>query len=342
MYSYDSRHRLPMGGLILEKWKSVLFPCTFCFAGSIAVMHFSPQQDWYTVFLYAAVSLMTGALFYLYLAGRERILKEDVDRLIALLHSIDAREEALSFQETPLGGLRDEILKSLVEKREDRDQAVKARGTLKRNMEDITHQIKTPLTGILLLLDLLAEDETNREEYLRMIRKEMERLHGLSDLLLKLSSFDAGTVVMSMQEFSVRELFADAELIVETQLRQGGVRLVYGDEDMMLCADRTWILEALINLIKNAIDASEPGEEIELNLHETVIYKSILVRDTGPGIPVEHREKLFERFHKLNPKSEGFGIGLAMARSIMDEHGGLIRVQSDRLGSEFELRFLNY
>lgn len=206
-------------------------------------------------------------------------------------------------------------------------------------MEDITHQIKTALTAVLLLLDLVKSDPEHLTEYQERIRQEVERLYEFSDLLLKLSSLDACAVNLNKTSFPVKELVIDAEMSLEYLMRQKLISVEASGDDFTLEADRVWLLQALVNVLKNAVEASPQRAKVYIILHQNAVYKSIKVIDSGPGISREEQRRIFERFYKSNPRSPGFGIGLALALSIVRQHGGEILVSSSGRGSEFELRF---
>jgi len=280
-----------------------------------------------------------GFTHYLLNKSDEKKLLDDIGQLIDLLHCLEQYEVRLPLKEDIFGVLRDEICKSLVSQRQTRDEAVRAKEQLKRNMEDITHQIKTALTAVLLLLDLVKSDPEHLTEYQERIRQEVERLYEFSDLLLKLSSLDACAVNLNKTSFPVKELVIDAEMSLEYLMRQKLISVEASGDDFTLEADRVWLLQALVNVLKNAVEASPQRAKVYIILHQNAVYKSIKVIDSGPGISREEQRRIFERFYKSNPRSPGFGIGLALAQSIVRQHGGEILVSSSGRVSEFELRF---
>ena len=285
------------------------------------------------------LAMFLGTGLYIYLEHREKYIRRTIHNLSDSLYYIENGEEQLALEDDLFGVLRDEIYKSLTSQKYARDEAVKARKQLKRNMEDVTHQIKTPLTGIILLLDLLKSDPDHAEEYQERIRQKIDSLRNLSDLLLKLSSLDTGSIVMQHESFSVKGLVIDAEISLDLLLHQKNIQVEVHGEDFTLKGDRVWLLEALTNLVKNAIEASPDESIIEILIGRNLIYQNIIVRDYGPGLTMEQQERVFERFYKSNPKSKGFGIGLSLAKSIIQEHDGELLVRSSSKGSEFEMRF---
>jgi len=225
-----------------------------------------------------------GFTHYLLNKSDEKKLLDDIGQLIDLLHCLEQYEVRLPLKEDIFGVLRDEICKSLVSQRQTRDEAVRAKEQLKRNMEDITHQIKTALTAVLLLLDLVKSDPEHLTEYQERIRQEVERLYEFSDLLLKLSSLDACAVNLNKTSFPVKELVIDAEMSLEYLMRQKLISVEASGDDFTLEADRVWLLQALVNVLKNAVEASPQRAKVYIILHQNAVYKSIKVIDSGPGI----------------------------------------------------------
>lgn len=306
---------------------------------SCAMLYLSPRLDWLTLLLFLLLFTLQALALYFRDQYIQREVQQEVDRLLHVLQDIEDKEEKIHLQNSPLGILADEILKSLVEKRESKELAVRARQLLKKNVEDITHQIKTPITGILLLLDLMKEDPDRQAEYLPRVRASLERLYRLADLLLKLSSLDAKMVEMRRDPLSAVSLINDAEGGLAVFLEQKDLTIEIKSPDISVTGDRTWLLEAISNILKNAVEASPARAGITVRFTQNQIYRSIFIQDQGKGIPPQQQKHIFERFYKADPESDGFGIGLPLVKSIMEAHDGAVFLQSDGNGSSFELRF---
>lgn len=319
--------------------KAHILITTAFFFGACCLIYWNPYFDWLTVLFFLLLyALQALVLFSLDLRKRHQEQKQ-VESLLHLLQDIELKKENVVFYNGPLGLLRDEIYKSLVEKREKKEQAIKARQLLKKNVEDITHQLKTPITGILLLLDLMKEDQGRQAEYLPKIQLSMDRLYRLTDLLLKLSSLEAGMVIMKQQNLSAISLISDAELSLSGLVEQKNQTIRIESPDIEIIGDRTWLQEAITNILKNAIEASPDNAYINIHFSENQIYRSIYIQDHGRGITAQQQKHIFERFYKADPESNGFGIGLPLAKNIMESHEGSILIQSDVDGTTFELRF---
>ena len=157
------------------------------------------------------------------------------------------------------GQLRDDIYKTVLILRESA-KGLADRALLKRNIEDITHQIKTPLTTIQLMLDLIEQDEANQAEYIARLNEEIDRLNRLTSALLKLSSLDAGAITFRNEGFSAESMIYEAIQPIEGLIQQKQVELRLAGQDYEIKGDRSWLMEAFLNLVKNAVEAVDDRE----------------------------------------------------------------------------------
>ncbi|MFQ9332571.1 MAG: sensor histidine kinase, partial [Finegoldia magna] len=260
------------------------------------------------------------------------------------LHSLDINSDNYEIIDDEFGKLRDEIIKIIIENKKIAENAEKNKDTLREYTEDIAHQIKTPLTGSLLLLDLLEDENDNfseeYEEYIGRLRDNLLRLHNLSDILLKLAALDSGTIEMTKDSISARGLIEDIIQKLKDYFINDNVEIsLYGNDFDLIC-DKKWTYEAAFNVMKNGLEATE-DRHIEIHLKETNLYKSILVEDFSDGLDRKMLEKVFRRFYKLDPNSKGYGIGLPMAKSVMERQNGELLYHKGKKSNSFELRFYN-
>ena len=208
---------------------------------------------------------------------------------------------------------------------------------------DIPHQLKTPLTSMMVMNDLLLgeEDAGKREEFLKTQSAQLDRTNWLIQTLLKLSRLDAGTALLKSEEILGSILIADAMKAFEIQMELRNIdKEVTGSEIDIVC-DRNWTLEAVQNIIKNCIEHMDEGGKLTIETSETNLYLEIKISDTGCGIDEADIPHIFERFYKgKNASKDSVGIGLALARTIMTSQHGDILVESIKdEGSTFYLRF---
>jgi signal transduction histidine kinase len=286
-----------------------------------------------------ALAFVAGLLSFFWNVREEKSLEIDILELSDYLGALHRGEDQLVLRDDLFGQLRDDLYKTVLILRESRENALTDRTLLKRNIEDITHQIKTPLTTIQLLLDLIQQDEANQAEYIARLDAEINRLNRLTSDLLKLSSLDAGAIIFRSECFSAESMIYEAIQPIESLIHKKQVELRLTGQDYEVKGDRSWLMEAILNLVKNAVEAVEEKGIVEIRLSENDIYRSIAIQDNGPGISAEDLRHIFDRFFKSqNAQKESFGIGLSMAKSIVEGHGGSLEVESKNSGSCFEIR----
>lgn len=246
-----------------------------------------------------------------------------------------------------LSGLRNEIYKLAVLLREQAARALEQKHALSDAMADISHQLKTPLTSITVLMDNLSENDdmekTTRQRFTAEITRQLAGMSWLITAMLKLSRLDAGVVRLERVRLRAEELVGEIlqrlELAAEWREVSFSVKI---PEGMALWVDRKWTGEALLNIVKNAVEHSPAGERVEISGEENEVYAQIMVRDHGKGISEEERRKLFMRFYNGNSvREDSIGIGLALAKEIVEKQDGHIIVDSrEGDGTVFYLRFL--
>lgn len=207
-------------------------------------------------------------------------------------------------------------------------------------LSDISHQLKTPISSVLLMTELMTDaPEEKQQEFLFQIKKEVRHMEWLVTALLKMAKLDSSTVSFQKEETAVSGLLTEALKSVEIilDIRNQTVRLV---RDLSLSCDRKWTTEALINLLKNASESSPENSEILVDCGENPLYDWISVTDTGEGLKKEQIARLFRRFEG-SQKEDGFGIGLPLALSIMRAQNGDIEVEpgGKGVGATFFLKF---
>ncbi len=215
---------------------------------------------------------------------------------------------------------------------------------LANNLADISHQLKTPLTSMLLMSDLLDSDELTKEErkeFLRVIKSQLKRIEWLVSSLLKLSKLDAKTIEFKKDQIHAHDLLRKAiepvYMMIETKDQQ---YLVSGDNPLIE-TDVNWTCEAFVNILKNCSEHTPQGGILKAEVFDTVMYTEFVLSDNGVGIDAKDLPFIFDRFYRCSTVSkESVGIGLAMAYSIITGQDGTISVQSVlNQGTSFSIRF---
>ncbi|CNI95104.1 MULTISPECIES: sensor histidine kinase [Streptococcus] len=325
----------------MNKSKNILLALILNVVMSLFVIYLNPRFDILTLIGFLLINIILFIVISKIEKKKEKALEDKINNIFKLLHSLDIDSDNYEIIDDEFGKLRDEIIKIIIENKRIAENAEKNKETLREYTEDIAHQIKTPLTGSLLLLDLLEDEIDNvSEEYIERLRDNLLRLHNLSDILLKLAALDSGTIEMAKDRISARELIEDIIRNLQDYFINDNIEISLDGEDFYLICDKKWTYEALFNVMKNGIEATE-GRHIEIHLKETNLYKSIFVEDFSKGLDREMLEKVFKRFYKLDPNSKGYGIGLPMAKSVMERQNGELLYHKGKKSNTFEMRFYN-
>lgn len=233
--------------------------------------------------------------------------------------------------------LEDKIYKLFIEIVEAKETSSKNSEKQIEYLEDIAHQIKTPITSMLFSIENLEMDFPDKDD-IEILKRQLLRLNSLSDILLKLSSLDANKDLMKKEEIRLEEL-VDYAIDSSGLKRSINIKIEKNLKENSICGDFYWLAEALINIIKNA-DNRPTCYKIVVSSYKNPLYTSLIIEDNGGGIEKENIKKIFKRFYKT-PDSNGFGIGLAMAKTIVEKNKGEISVSNIDAGARFELKFYN-
>jgi signal transduction histidine kinase len=284
--------------------------------------------------------------FVLLLVRYQRAISAQVTGLSAYLRHIDAGDYALDVRDNGEGSfslLKNDLYKVTVRLREQAELLQKDKTALSNLIADISHQIKTPLTSLGVLADLLAEDppEADRRAFVERLRAQLGRIQWLTGALLKLARLDAGTAAFKSEPVDVRWLIEKALEPLQIPLEIKNQRLeVHGDDSASFTGDLNWSAEALTNVVKNCIEHTPEGGTIEIRYSANTLYTEILVSDDGEGIESRDVPNIFNRFYRgENTGESSVGIGLALAKAIFTAQGGDISVRSERgAGTSFTIR----
>ena len=274
--------------------------------------------------------------------------KNDIKDIIKYIEQINRRNYELeidTISEDELSILKNEIYKTAVMLKEAALNSNKDKLNLKKSLEDISHQLKTPLTSILVLLDNLIDepdmDSSIRNDFIIDIKRNVININFLVQALLKLSKFDANTVHFIKKENDLEMIVKEAIKNVSTlcDLRNINIKLNTLENAKVKC-DAKWQIEAITNIIKNAIEHSKDNSNIVINIDNNRVYSKIEVIDFGDGISKRDIKHIFERFYKgANATSNSIGIGLALAKTIIEEDKGTIAVESNESNTKFTIKY---
>lgn len=248
--------------------------------------------------------------------------------------------------EGELSKLRNELYKIAITLKEENINISKQKMDLKKAISDISHQIKTPLTSINVLIDNIDNpnmDEKTRINFINELQSQITKIDSLIITLLKLARFDTNSILLKKENINIKKLFNDIVKELEILIEVKEIDIVIDvNKDISIIGDYKWELEALTNIIKNAIEYSDLGGKIYLSCETNSLFTKIIIKDEGKGIDEEDINHIFERFYKAkNASSNSFGIGLSLAKSIIEKDNGHIKVISELgQGTIFEIKFL--
>lgn len=247
------------------------------------------------------------------------------------------------YHEGELSVLHSEIQKMTVRLREQQQMLINDKVYLADSIADISHQIRTPLTAINLIVQFLSDPELTYERRKQLtyeLKRLLSRIDWLITALLKISKLDAGTIKFSCDQISMNDFLnkACSPLLVPIELR--GQQLVINAEGEFY-GDVSWTCEAVGNIVKNCMEHTQQGGKIEITASENPIFTEILISDNGPGIDEEDITHIFERFYKgKNSSDNSYGIGLALSRMIITNQNGTIKASNNQTGGAlFTIRF---
>lgn len=227
------------------------------------------------------------------------------------------------------------------------EQERRSKQFLKNTISDISHQLKTPLAALNIYNGLLqgeAVDVPEIQEFTSLSEKELDRINTLVQNLLKITKLDAGSIVLEKKPEDVAEMMNDVELRFSYRAEQEQKELVlFGEEDIFLYCDRDWILEAVDNIVKNAMDHTKSGDTVEIKWRMSASIVQIQITDNGSGIHPEDLHHIFKRFYRsrFSKDQQGIGLGLPLAKMIIEAHNGTIEVKSELgKGTMFTISFL--
>ena len=215
------------------------------------------------------------------------------------------------------------------------------------SISDISHQLKTPLAALNIYNGLLQEEDieaSSVKEFAGLSEQELDRIETLVQSLLKITKLDAGSVILEKATENVADMLRDVELHFAYRAKQEQKELILsGSEEVSLFCDRDWLTEAIDNIVKNALDHTESGDTVHITWKALPNAVQIAVKDNGCGIHPEDLHHIFKRFYRsrFSQDKQGVGLGLPLAKTIVEAHSGTIEVDSEPgKGTTFTMNFL--
>lgn len=286
------------------------------------------------------VSLILSLLYF------GKIYKDIKDMTDYVYNSSEGRNFEMKNrnQEGQIGLLKTELIKMINILKEKVELLNNEKIFLNEVISDISHQLKTPMTSLIILNDLMYEDlpKETKIEFLDKIKSQLNRMEWLIKSMLKLSKVEAKVIDFEKKEVKVSELIKKSISPSLIPMEIKNIELtVNGDENISYIGDINWSCEAIVNIIKNCVEHTDINGKINISYEENPLYCEVVIKDSGEGIDKKDLPHIFKRFYKgKSSKDDSVGIGLAMAKSIIESQNGDIYVKSEKnKGSEFHIIF---
>jgi len=268
----------------------------------------------------------------------------DIDKI---LHGNDILKLE-RYSEGELNILCSEVHKMTIRLREQQQNLTKDKQYLADSIADISHQIRTPLTSVNLLVSFLSEKNISYERRLKLsneLNELLSRIDWLISALLKISKLDTGTVNFQRENISLEALINKAvePLLIPIELRGQNLDITANGN---FCGDISWTCEAIVNIVKNCMEhtADNGSGALHIEATENPVFSEIIIKDNGSGIDKDDLPHIFERFYKgKNSSEQSVGIGLALSRMIINAQNGTIKAENGRAyGAEFIIKFYKF
>lgn len=282
--------------------------------------------------------------FFIYSRKREKNINE-ITEYIRQINKKNYELKIDSISEDELSILKNEIYKTTVMLKEAAENSKKDKVNLKKSLEDISHQIRTPLTSIIIMLDNIIEnqnmDEKTKNNFIREIKRNIININFLVENILKLSKLESNTVEYKKEKNFLTNILKESIKNVSLLCDLKNIKIVInGEKNIKMTCDIKWQIEAITNILKNCIEYSEENQKIYVEYNQNNVYTKITIKDFGKGISDKDLPNIFKRFYKgKNSSKDSIGIGLALSKAIIEEDNGNIEVVSSNKGTVFTIKY---
>jgi len=295
----------------------------------------------YSSFLF---SFLIAFIFYVNIKISSRNKKSSAEKLKEYLETINKGDYSLSLNiDEDFAIVSDELYKTIVNLRELKEQAIRDKVNLKDNMADISHQLKTPITSINIMAELMEDCESKEEnkEYIQRLSKQIARLGDLTNSLLTMSKLDTNTIEFKNDMVDIKNMIEFATEPILYLIEKKNIELNIIGDDLHIKGDTYWLSEAFLNIIKNSVEHIGEKGEINIYLKSNPIFNEVRIEDNGSGFLREDLPYIFKRFFKgKNSNKDSIGIGLSMAKTIIKKHNGEISAGNRKDGGvRFNVKF---
>ncbi len=289
-------------------------------------------------------TIIITAIFFIYNRKKEK----NIDEIIEYIKQINKKNYELkidSISEDELSILKNEIYKTTIMLKETAENSKKDKINLKKSLEDISHQIRTPLTSIIIMLDNIIDDqkmdEKTKNNFIREIKRNIININFLVENILKLSKLISNTIEYKKENVNLITIIGDSIKNVSLLCDLKNIKIIVtGEKNIKILCDIKWQIEAITNILKNCIEYSEENQKIYIEYSQNNVYTKVTIKDSGKGIANKDLPNIFKRFYKgKNSSKDSIGIGLALSKAIIEEDNGNINVISSNKGTIFTIKY---
>lgn len=268
------------------------------------------------------------------------LMQKYMDNILIDNYNIDIN----TYDDNVLSSLKDDIYKMTIKLKNMADNSNKEKKYLATTLSDISHQLKTPLTSLFVFNEILKQDNLDsktRKEILEKSEKQLERIKWLITSLLKMSQLDSGSITLQKDKVNLQKLINEScePFLISLDLKNVKLQINIDKKAFIIC-DKNWTIEAISNIVKNALEHVKENGTITIQSITNQIYLKLEIIDDGEGIKAEEINHIFERFYHGNKNKDSIGIGLNMSKMIIEKQKGHIEVESKlNKGTKFSIYF---
>ncbi len=296
-----------------------------------------------TNILFIIILFMIVSITYLIFIKNQYRKINKIDKYMNKILNNDYSLDIRDYVEGDISTLKNDIYKMTIKLKEQTELSIKDKKYLEETLADISHQIKTPLTSMYVINDILSDNDLDKKsqiEFLNKNRNQLERIEWLVTTLLKISRLDSGMVTLKRDNINIEDLINKTIEPIKIMAEIKNISIKTDIETSNFYLDFNWTLEALTNILKNACEHTNNNGSIKIEVTENPLYLNIKIIDNGVGISESDKKHIFDRFYKGKTNKDSIGIGLNMAKKIINLQNGEIEcISKINEGTTFDIKF---
>lgn len=296
-----------------------------------------------TNILFIIILFMIVSITYLIFIKNQYRKINKIDKYMNKILNNDYSLDIRDYVEGDISTLKNDIYKMTIKLKEQTELSIKDKKYLEETLADISHQIKTPLTSMYVINDILSDNDLDKKsqiEFLNKNRNQLERIEWLVTTLLKISRLDSGMVTLKRDNINIEDLINKTIEPIKIMAEIKNISIKTDIETSNFYLDFNWTLEALTNILKNACEHTNNNGSIKIEVNENPLYLNIKIIDNGVGISESDKKHIFDRFYKGKTNKDSIGIGLNMAKKIINLQNGEIEcISKINEGTTFDIKF---